>query len=166
VTRSVGKGRVVAVGFLPAVSYIRAALGTETKGPKDGVPAIDGVDLDAAGQKTSAPPASAFPARLRDLICRPVRAASTRQPVEADLPLIEATVLEGSAGWVVPLANYTLKPAAKVTLTIHPGDRAFGEVRSSRQGVLAVERIGDNAVRVALPLDSTDLLFAEWVPNK
>jgi len=164
VSHALGKGRVVSMGFLAAVGYIRGALeeGPEPRAAGEKLPAIDGEDLDAAGKKTWAPPASAFSAALRELIVRPARASAAPQPVDVDAPLVEATFLESAAGWVIPLANYTGAALAKVTVTVRAGDRAFGELRSSHLGLLPVEKAGANAVRVTLPLDSTDMLYAEW----
>ena len=113
-----------------------------------------------------APPAAAFKANLRQLIDWPVDSAGVIQPVTTNTPLVEATFMEGKNGWVIPLANYTGTPLKKVAVVIRNDGRPFGPVRSSRQGEVQVESAGQGAIRILLPLESTDMIYAPWRDNR
>ncbi len=168
-----GQGRVAMAGFLPAVSYIRGALERFETHKEDPVAPLPFVKqaMEAQNQSeatvsrvkySAAAPAPAFDAALRQLITWPVTSAKAPQPAQADAPLVEATFMEGKAGWVIPLANYSGSPLKRVTLTLRIGDRPFAQVRSSRQGRLKTEPAGAGAIRITLPLESTDMVYAPW----
>jgi hypothetical protein len=174
VVHAAGGGRVAMAGFLPAISYIRSALVNFDAHKSDAVAPLACVRQAMAVETPNGPttverarysgaaPASAFNAALRQLITWPVTSAKVAQPVQADAPLVEATFMEGKTGWVIPLANYSGAPLKELTVTVNVGDHAFGEVRSSRQGVLQTEPAGAGMIRVRLPLESTDMVYAEW----
>ena len=168
------------MGFLPAVSYIRGALVDRAAHLDDPATPLACVAQAMAVQSnppatqpaafprskhSGAAPASSFDSRLRELITWPGRTAPVQEPVTTDHPLIEATFMEGAAGWVVPLANYTGSPVEHLTVLLRVGDRPFREVRSSRQGVLKAEIMEKGVIRVTLPLESTDMIYAAWKGN-
>ena len=172
----VGAGRVVLLGFMPGLDYMRRArLDYEeheedevqpsaavaqtiaaTDAPLEGLAAED---VRVPRRRHAAFP-TAYAGPLRDFIVQPALAAGVRRPVELSEPVVEATFMESPRGWVVPLANYRGEPIGTLTVTLRP-ERPIGAVHSSRLGDLAVERDGD-AVRVHIPLESTDMLFGEW----
>jgi len=59
-------------------------------------------------------------------------------------------------------APLTGAPLKQVAVTIRTGDRPFGPVRSSRQGELKMESAGQGTIRLHLPLESTDMIYASW----
>ena len=65
----------------------------------------------------------------------------------------------------MPLANYTGSPFEHLTVLLRASDRPFGEVRSSRQGILKAETVEKGVIRVTLPLESTDMVYAAWKGN-
>ncbi|MEX0777690.1 MAG: hypothetical protein WD042_18455 [Phycisphaeraceae bacterium] len=171
----VGRGRAVMHGFTPALAYVREALlahhsaGEAQPAPASPAPPrILGVEesMQEEGETLAregdslVPPT--FGESLRSFIVRPALEASPNQLVVVDTPQVEATLLRGAHGWVVTLANYTGRPQKRVEVTIRLGDRAFGAVHSSRGGVLADLNEQSGIVRVTLPLESTDMVFATW----
>lgn len=173
---NVGKGRVVLVGFMPGLAYIRSAfLRYEAKrdeliAPLDRVGKVMAIAARAEGRKSrktiprheySGMPFE-YSAAIRDLIVRPTREARVKIPAQVDTPQVEATFMTGEQGWAVPLANYTGSPLKQITVTLQPGD-ACGPIRSSRLGILTKEPIGNNgSITLTLPLESTDILYASW----
>jgi hypothetical protein len=75
------------------------------------------------------------------------------------VPQVEATLMAGASGWVVPLANYTGRPLEQVTVTIKPPAPA-AQVHSSRLGKLNATPAADGSITVTLPLESTDMIFS------
>lgn len=175
VRRRVGKGSVLAFGFLPATVYLRNALraskseGLRLQTPPPllaeafrlasaATPATDPTQVPA--EELWGPLLTDYPAAVRELVAAPAVAA-TRQPVAADQPLVETTMLEGEHGFVVPLANYSGAVLPRVTLTLRPSGRV-ASIRSARLGELASEILPDGSLRVLLPLETTDFVFGEW----
>ncbi len=171
-------GRVALWGFLPALAYIRTAYlhnqevrDTEPATPLASVAraaallADEGGFAEATGNAASLAKVFAGPihysAPLRALVTQPTRVAKVARPVELSTAEVEANFLEGTRGWVVPLANYTGAPLQNVSVIVRPG-RPFGEIRSSRRGALQRVENKDGSVTVTLPLESTDFVFAEW----
>lgn len=165
VRRRVGAGRVTAFGFLPATDYVRRAAvdyydsqeTTILPGYLKQIAQHQGAAstrprIDVYG---AAPPD--YPADLRAFIVQEALDAGP-QPVEVDKPLVEATLLEGPAGWVVPLANYG-RPEHEITVKVRPSRRC-GAVRSSHSGELTSADEPDGSLLVRLPLETTDFVFA------
>lgn len=175
VSQAVGSGHVYMNGFTPALAYIAGALKADKAAQNDGqngaAANLQGeMDLFTSMQiesqrlsniSTSTAP-SEFDGALRDFILAPALTSPEAQQVKTSHPLIEATLMQGSKGWVVLLANYSGQSIANVTLTIEVGDKASGEIHSSRNGLLVSEKNKAGTVRVQLPLDSTDMVFAQW----
>lgn len=179
VRRKVGKGEVLALGFLPATAYLRSALvaarataDTLTTPP----PLLSrAFQLTRAAAKVGGPtlvPSSeiwgtlltAYPSALRSLVAGPALAAGL-QRVYADEPLVESTLLEGKVGFVVPLANYSGRLLPNVTLQVAPSAKV-SRLFSARLGELRVEAGTDGRLSVQLPLESTDFVFADWVDQR
>lgn len=163
-----GKGFVVARGFFPALDYIRQAIVAKNEASKaetatdeaqpdenQGIPGVADVK-EADPAKKSANPWQ-YPAAVREAIIASARAAKVQPPVVCSVPLVDAPYLLAPQGVLVPLANYTLQPIAKMTLEIAVA-KPVQEVRSVHAGVLPFEKVGANKIRVSLPLDCTDFL--------
>jgi hypothetical protein len=139
---------------LPAVAAAMIACGRSTAATPDDV---------RVPRKEHAPfPATYAGAAMRFAVGPAV--APAREVVAIDAagdPLpVEATFLEGPAGWAVTLANWSGTPLERVTVRIRPG-RPSGPVASARLGPLAAAREGGE-IMVELALESTDTAFAAW----
>jgi hypothetical protein len=139
-----GQGSVYCAGFLPALAYIKAALRARAE-------AADEERLTRSRNPW------AFPAAERDLLLRPVRTAGVLPPVVCDLPVVDAVLLSCDRGVLVPLANYTLRPVEKLTLTIRT-TRPVSRVESARHGPLEFTARNGDAVTVRLPLGAADFV--------
>jgi hypothetical protein len=158
-----GQGFVVARGYFPALDYIRKALVAQGQAAKkepepnanNGLPnAQDVKELDLS-QKSYNP--WQYPAAVRDSIIAPVRAAKVEPPIHCNVPLVDAVYMTAPQGVLISLANYTLQPIKNLTLNIAI-DKPVREVRSVYQGVLPFQKLGNNKIRVSLPLDCTDFI--------
>jgi hypothetical protein len=165
----VGKGQIVAQGYLPALDYIYEALTARTKHEEaqpdepntadTGIPTEqDVVHLDPS-QKSYNP--WEYPAKVRDAIVAPALAANLDLPVKCSVPLVDAVYMTSDKGVVIPLANYTLMPIKAMTLTLAV-DHTPSEVRSVHQGVLKTTRVDDKHIRVTLPLECTDYITIKY----
>ena len=162
VRSSIGKGTVVARGYLPALDYIRRALlaknGVEIRTEEirdNGIPGSEDVrDLDLT-EKSYNP--WEFPAELRQHIVQPARDAGISPPVSCDVALVDAVYMEAGNSVLIPLANYTLNPIPRLTLEIAV-NRPVKEISSVYQGVMKYEDAGAGRIRVQLPLECTDFI--------
>lgn len=166
-----GKGRVVSLGYLPALDYIKKALdakakfidlnaGIENEGDaQDGVPGQEAILKMLPNEKSYNP--WDYPAAIREVITQPVDqavAAKTLElPISCNVPLVDAVYMICDQGVLVPLANYTLNPIKEMTLEIAI-DKPVKEVRSVHQGKLKVTQINAKRIRVTLPLECTDFV--------
>ncbi len=141
-----GKGSVYCAGFLPALAYIKAAQ----------VARAEAGDRDRDLLARSLNP-WAFPPGVRDLLLRPVQAAGVNPPLKCDVPVVDAVYMIGDRGVVVPLANYTLRPIDRLSLTVR-ADRPVSRVESARRGPLPFTSKGKHEVVIALPLEATDFV--------
>ncbi len=78
------------------------------------------------------------------------------RPLEISEPLIDATLIEAPQGIVVPMANYSGRSLAEVTVKIRNVGE-FKSVESVRRGILAFEKSGRD-LKVKLPIDWADML--------
>jgi hypothetical protein len=162
-----GKGVVLCKGYLPAIDYMRKTLITnngvralsKTLNDNNGIPGPDDVLPLELNKKSSNP--WQYPADIRNAIIAPVQTANVDLPITCNIPLVDAVYMTSAKGIVIPLANYTLQPIKEMTLDIEV-DKPFHEVRSVYQGVLKYEKIGNNKIRVHLPLDCTDFVTIEY----
>ncbi len=173
--QAAGRGRVVAHGFTPALAYVRAALLAAAHADQarpdddeaDHPPTLNSVEATMQAESvlltrgaSLVPPD--FPAGLRDFILAPARDHAGPQPVSVDAPQVEATLLQGTQGWVVTLANYSGRPLQHIKVTIRKGARPSGTVHHSRGDALNDTDARTDVVEVTLPLESTDMVFAPW----
>ena len=179
---SAGRGTVYAAGFLPALSYIKPALAAralleERLGGTTAAAAgaAKGDDAQAREMLERSYNPWEFPADVRDVLLRPVRSAGVTPP-----PSSATTRSSTPSPWTPapacwsPLANYTLRPIPKLSLTVR-APRPVTRVLSSRLGPLEFRTVGSsgdgsrNQVEVTLPLEATDFLqfqYADAPPAK
>lgn len=158
-----GQGRVLNMGYLPALDYIREALIAkgdvsklkQTLDENQGIPGSEDIVPLELSEKSVNP--WQFPATVREHIIESVKAARVSPPVLCDVPLVDAVYMTSDQGVLIPLANYTLQPIEQMTLEIAVPD-GFKEVRSVYQGVLDYQPVGQGKIRVQLPLDCTDFI--------
>jgi hypothetical protein len=93
---------------------------------------------------------------VRELITLPVKAAGVKPPVLCDVPLVDAVLMTCDTGLLIPLANYTLKPLEKVTLSVAT-DRPITRVESAKRGSVVFTQ-ADGAVRFTVPLEAGDFI--------
>ena len=70
-----------------------------------------------------------FPALVREMLTEPVRAAGLSPPVSCNVPWWIQVYMTCDRGVLVPLANYTLRPIEKLTLTIRTPQKVAGAER-------------------------------------
>ena len=167
-----GQGTIYCAGFLPALDYIRqavvarrelaeqakqneqAAVDGPDAGAKTGAVAVAGLsDTDRVRLANSANP-WAYPAAGREAILAPVRAAGVTTPVTCSVPLVDAVCMTCDQGLVIPLANYTLAPLARVEFSVR-SERPVRRLESVHQGQIEF-RAEAGRIAFALPLESTD----------
>lgn len=180
VTLPSGDGRVRLVGFMPALAYMQAAwqdYRQHQDAPVEPLRVVasaieatqpEGTDLATAEAHLLTVPRrrsiafpTAYPHALRAFITAPAQQAGVARPVRLDQPMVEATWLEGETGWVIPLANYSGTPIDQLEVNIETG-RPHGPIHSSRLGRIKDRKTPNGRRAVVVPLESTDMLWAEW----
>jgi hypothetical protein len=122
VERPLGKGRIVYVAAMPGLAYLWSAL----QPPQ----------VPDRGPGTHAVP-TAFDAGARALLQTVLKAAKVEPLVVAEPGLIDARLLKGPKGFILPLANYNAKIDRAVKLRVRVPE-PVGKVTSAYRGVLAV----------------------------
>lgn len=165
VASAAGRGRIISLGFLPALSYVKPALTARQQLEK-------AVAADSSARAvTSAPPIEvsdrerlarshnpwAFPAAVRELLLTPVKECALQPPISCDLPLVDLVYLPCEQGALIALANYSLQPCSRMQLRLNSAKRVT-QVESVRRGRLPVQRSAAGAATVALPLAASDWL--------
>jgi len=135
IMRQVGEGKVVVIGAMPGLAYIRPAMRDE----------------DWLSSRYSKP--------VRELLAMPMRLAGCAPYIETSEPFVEATLMEGPSGTIVPLINFAPSPIEKLQVTF-PGLDGVKSCRSIRHGKLAVHGQGRDCY-VELPLEIADFLVVE-----
>jgi hypothetical protein len=144
----VRKDNITVCGFLPALSYIKTAL-----------------DRRKAAEEAKNPLAERsynpweFPAAVRELILAPAK--SLPRPIECSHALVDAVFMPGEKGIVIPLANYTLQPIAKLALKIAT-PKKIAKAVSAVRGKLEFHQ-GDK-MELTLPLENNDFVML-WYPE-
>jgi hypothetical protein len=69
--------------------------------------------------------------------------------------------MTGGKDLLIPLANYTLQPIKDMTLEITV-DKPVRQVKSVYQGDIKFEKIGNNKIRIHLPLECTDFVTVTY----
>lgn len=161
-----GRGRVISKGYLPAIDYMRKALGN-TESVADVLKKVDDND-DVPGQDVAARLGSEqsynpsnYPAAIREAIIAPVQTANVETPIKCNVPLVDAVYMTGGKDLLIPLANYTLKPIKKLTLEIAV-DKPVRGVKSVYQKIIKFEKLGNNRIRINMPLECTDFVTVEY----
>jgi hypothetical protein len=136
IVRQVGKGRVMVVGAMPGLAYLRPAMRDEGALPVH------------------------YSRPVRELLTAPLRIAGCTSYVRASEPLVEATLMESAGhGAIVPLVNFAPKPIARLRLDF-PGLDSPKSCRSVRHGKLAIRGAGRECY-VELPLEIADFLLVD-----
>jgi hypothetical protein len=147
-----GKGRIYCAGFLPGLSYVYPALVARHKLQRDGA---DDPATEAILARSDNP--WQFPPEVRQWLMEPVISAGVVPPVHCSEPLVDAVLMNGPQGGLLPLANYTLRPIRQLHLrvrTVH----AVQRVESVHHGQLNFQPAGNGSVEFSLPLESTDFV--------
>lgn len=139
----VRRGNITVCGFLPALSYIKAAL-DRRKAAEEAKHLLT--------ERSYNP--WEFPAEVRELILTP--AAAVERPVECSHALVDAVFMPGEKGIVIPLANYTLEPIEKLGLKI-AAPKKIARAASAVHGGLSFKQ--PQKVELTLPLESNDLVM-------
>ncbi|MEO6755194.1 MAG: beta-galactosidase trimerization domain-containing protein, partial [Chthoniobacteraceae bacterium] len=154
-----GKGSVFCCGFLPALSYIKAALDHRVSLQKkidDHSPLNANEQRDAKLLERSYNPWR-FPAEIRDLILTPTRTAHITTPVQCSHALVDAVFMPHEKGILIPLANYTLEPIANLKLTVTV-PRQIVAAESATRGAIRFEQTSPTTVTLSLPLENNDFV--------
>ncbi len=135
-----GRGRVIALGFLPMLAYGQGAHFKPTTLEEN------------------------WPAAPRKLASLPLRAAGVTPVAKASVPVVETSLLCGPNGSAVVLVNYTYKPvnALTVDLRLPPGTPPPTRAVSTEGGPVRLQKTGNGRVRLELPLAWTDIVL---LPN-
>lgn len=133
--RQVGRGQVITIGSMPGLAYLRPAMS-------------DPGDLPTH-----------YPADLRAFLAAPYTLAGVGPYVQTTEPLVEATLMTGPKGSLVPLINFTPTPLRQLRVTF-PGLARFTTCRSLRHGPLKLHGNGKDRY-VELPLDLADILVVD-----
>jgi hypothetical protein len=156
-----GKGQIYAAGFLPGLAYIKPAL-VKRNSLEEAVK-VDAKSVAADVQQLldrSANPWE-YPAWIRDLILTPVREADLKRPIECDVPLVDVVYMTHERGVVIPIANYTNRSLAKVSLRVSV-PQSVARVESAIQGPIGFEQPNPGVVKFSLPLESNDFVTLRY----
>lgn len=131
---SYGKGKIIAVGFLPMLAYGQTANFKPTTLEEKWMPAP------------------------RTIVKTALDAAKISPAVETNTPVVEADLLEGADGTAIVLANYTYQPIDSLQIDVKltkPFRRAV-----STEGVrINTSKIPGGRTRLVLPLNWTDIIL-------
>ena len=154
-----GKGTIYCAGWLPALAYIKEALDHRNSLQAK---VSDGAILSAKEQedailleRTYNP--WKFPEAVRHLILTPVRSAEVKLPITCSVPLVDAVLMRHDRGLLVPLANYTARPIARLSLRIAVS-RPIAKAESAVHGEIAFRQPSPETVELSLPLENNDFV--------
>jgi hypothetical protein len=153
----VHRGRVYCAGFLPALDYIKRALDARFALEEKTTADPKAISSESATLLERSANPWEFPAAIRDLILSPVRDAGVAQPIECNTPLVDAVLMQHDRGLLIPLANYTNKPIAKLSLRV-ASSKPIERVESAIRGQLEFRQTSPQQVDLSLPLDSSDFV--------
>jgi hypothetical protein len=153
----VHRGHVYCAGFLPALDYIKRALDARAALEQKASADAKSISAEAATLLERSANPWEFPAPIRDLLLTPVRDAGITRPIECHTPLVDAVWMKHDRGLLIPLANYTNKPIAKLSLRITT-PRPITRAESAIRGPLEFHSASDGAVDLSLPLESNDFV--------
>ena len=138
--REVGKGKAFAVGTLAGCAYMRTALAVQ--------PFPRGGNLCPV-TPTAFDPAAGKLARLG------VDAKPLSEPAVCDNPFVEAIVMDGPAGSVVTLANWTAEPVANLKVQVRLPAKPK-EARSVQAGKPLTAEFADGVLTLTTDLEWAD----------
>lgn len=133
-TISYGKGKIVAVGFMPMLAYGQLAKFKPT----------------SLEEKWTSEP--------REIIKIALDAARIVPVADASVPVVEANLLTGANGSALVLENYTYQPVKSLTIDLNisvPVKRAI----STEGSPVKLEKLPSGKVRVTVPLTWTDIII-------
>lgn len=162
VTAPAGQGRIISIGFLPALSYIKPALAARqqlekhVQGTASAIPSARIAEADQALLDRSYNPWQ-FPAGVRERLLTAVKDRGIKPPLTCDAALVDAVLLPCDQGVLVALANHTLHPIQKLTLRIRIRRRVT-RVESIHHGEQTFEQTSGGETQVTLPLAASDWL--------
>ncbi|MCX6910086.1 MAG: beta-galactosidase trimerization domain-containing protein [Verrucomicrobia bacterium] len=154
-----GKGTVYCCGFLPALAYIKAALDHRNALQKklDDKTALSAPEQAETMLLERSYNPGKFPADVRDLILMPARDAKIARPIQCSRALVDAVFMPHDEGILIPLANYTLEPIAKLTLRVSV-PRPIVKAESATLGEIAFKQTSPQTVELSLPLENNDFV--------
>jgi hypothetical protein len=153
----VQRGRVYCSGFLPALDYIKRALDARAALEEKAGADVKSIPSETATLLERSANPWEYPAAIRDLILTPVRDAGIICPIECDTPLVDAVWMKHDRGLLIPLANYTNKPIAKLSLHVTT-PKPIARAESAIRGPLEFHAVSPQAVELSLPLESNDFV--------
>ncbi|MDF1816074.1 MAG: beta-galactosidase trimerization domain-containing protein [Verrucomicrobiales bacterium] len=174
-----GKGTIYSAGFLPSLDYIKNAVAARDRLQADyskdnptvpvGNHPAPPVELKEEREMPDADPRLLrsynpweFPANVREFILTPVRESEVTAPLTCDTPLIDAIVLRGEKGLVIPLANHTLVNQDEVNFTVQTGHHEIQKVVSVHQGNLEFTAKRNRSILFSLPLKASDYVMIHF----
>ena len=98
-----------------------------------------------------------FSTAIRERILYPVSIAKLTALLTCDAPLVDAVELRCEQGTLIALSNHTLRPLARVELTLQT-EQPIVRVDSVRCGSLPFEQLASGAIRFELPLGASDFV--------
>jgi hypothetical protein len=154
-----GRGTIYCCAFLPALSYIKTALEQRNALQKkiDDKTALNADEQREATLLERSYNPWKFPADLRDLMLMPARSAKIVPPIQCSHALVDAVFMPDQKGILIPLANYTLEPIAKLTLKITV-PRVVVKAESAVRGGIPFQQTTPTTVQISLPLENNDFL--------
>lgn len=179
---AVGKGTLFLAGFLPALDYIKQAevarrglLAKEEKTAADSQPDSDhpAPPVELAGNRSEKAPGTdprlersynpwEYSGPVREQILAPVRYAKISPALTCDIALVDAILLEGESGAVIPLSNFTLAPLKEVTFTLR-SKQEVDRIESVHRGAITwIPGAEKGTIRFSLPLEASDYLMVFW----
>ena len=127
-----GKGTVIGIGFLPGLAYSPFTVGQKT--------------LDET-----------WPQGPLSVIAKPLSCLSESRTLAVSQPVVEASLLTGTAGSAIVLVNHTYKSIANLRIGLASIHR-FSEAVSTEGVKVTVTRTASGA-ELNLPLDWTDIIL-------
>lgn len=135
-TIAYGRGQIIGLGFMPMLAYGQLADFKPT----------------TLEEKWQPEP--------REIIKMTLDAAKITPVIKTDVPVVEASLLNGSAGSAIVLVNYTYQPIKMLTIDLKL-DRAVKQVVSTQGSKVQLQTAGLPAgqTRLKLPLKSVDIIL-------
>lgn len=131
---SYGKGKIIAVGFLPMLAYGQTANFKPTTLEEKWMPAP------------------------RTIIKNVLDSAKISPVIETNTPVVEADLLEGADGAAIVLANYTYQPVKLLQIDVKL-TKPFRQAVSTEGVRIKTSKLPDGRSRFILPLNWTDIIL-------